>query len=169
MNASATQQFNSLEDVFFHELEDIYDAEKRLTNALPKMRDSASSPELKECFDQHLQETEGHVGRLEKVFQELGRKPSRENCEAMKGLIREGEEIIQSQGDASAHDAALIAAAQRVEHYEIAAYGTARTLARQLDHSDLASRLEETLNEEKNADKMLNDIAESRANPGATG
>ncbi len=163
--AESTQQFNSLEDFFVHQLEDIYDAEKRLTSALPKMRDSAHNSDLKNAFDEHLKETENQIARLDKVFESIGKRPQRESCEAMKGLIREGEDMIQSGGDENAHDAALIAAAQRVEHYEIAAYGTARTLADRLERRDAAEQLDATLAEEKSADSKLNAIAEREVNP----
>lgn len=166
--AESSQQFNSLEDFFVHQLEDIYDAEKRLTNALPQMRDSAHNSDLKNAFDEHLKETENQIARLDKVFESIGKRPQRESCEAMKGLIREGEQMIQSGGDESAHDAALIAAAQRVEHYEIAAYGTARTLADRLERRDAAEQLDATLAEEKSADSKLNAIAEREVNPEMT-
>jgi len=168
MATSAQEHFGSLEDLFVHQLEDIYDAEKRLTSALPKMRDAASNQQLKDAFSHHLEETQGHVSRLDKVFQELGKQPQRETCPAMQGLIKEGEEMIQSQADSATHDAALIAAAQRVEHYEMAAYGTARTLANRLQYREMASQLEATLNEEKSADSKLNDIAESHVHPQAS-
>ncbi|MEX1081563.1 MAG: ferritin-like domain-containing protein [Halofilum sp. (in: g-proteobacteria)] len=163
--ASTTQQFNTIEDFFIHQLEDIYDAEKRLTSALPKMRDSAHNSDLKTAFDEHLKETENQIARLDKVFESIGKRPQRESCEAMKGLIKEGEEMIQSRGDESAHDAALIAAAQRVEHYEIAAYGTARSLADRLERREAVEQLEATLAEEKSADDKLNAIAERQVNP----
>lgn len=161
---ASTQQFDSLQDLFVHQLEDIYDAEKRLTSALPKMRDSAHSSDLKSTFDEHIKETENHIARLDKVFEGMGMRPQRENCQAMTGLIQEGEEMVQSKGDESAHDAALIAAAQRVEHYEIAAYGTARSLADRLDQPELAKQLDATLAEEKSADEKLNKLAEKQVN-----
>lgn len=161
------QEFNTLQDFFVHQLEDIYDAEKRISAALPKMRDSASNSDLKSAFDEHLKETENQIARLDKVFEGLGMRPQRESCEAMKGLIREGEEMIESKGDDSTHDAALIAAAQRVEHYEMAAYGTARTLANRLNHPEMAEQLEATLAEEKSADEKLNALAERQVNPSA--
>src|SRR5207245_1843412 len=121
---------------------DLYDAEQRLTSALPKMAEAAHSPQLKRAFETHLKETEGHVRRLERVFSQIGKSPERETCEAMKGLISEGEEMISATGDANVKDAALIAAAQRVEHYEIAAYGTVRTLAKHLGLDGVASELQ---------------------------
>jgi ferritin-like metal-binding protein YciE len=164
MKLFTSLEFNSLEDLFIEQIEDLYDAENRLTKALPKMAEAAHSPDLRSAFQTHLRETEGHVVRLERVFQKLGRTPERETCEAMKGLIAEGEEMISAKGDPSVKDAALIAAAQRVEHYEIAAYGTARTFARQLGRESIANELQETLDEEGNADKILTEIAESVIN-----
>lgn len=150
---------NSLKDLLIHEMKDLYSAETQLTKALPKMVEAASHEKLKAAFEEHLQETRNHVSRLEEAFGHLGENAQGEHCEAMEGLLEEGEETIQKQGDPDVKDAALIAAAQRVEHYEIAGYGTARTYAERLDLSDVASLLEETLDEEKAADKKLNKIA----------
>lgn len=155
---------NNLEDLLCLEVEDLYDAEQRLTEALPKMAEAASDPQLKAAFNSHLEETKQHVNRLEQIFQQLDKKPRRETCPAMKGLIEEGEEIISAKGDDAVRDAALIGAAQRVEHYEIAAYGTARTLAEKLNKQDAARLLQETLDEEGAADKKLTQIAESSVN-----
>jgi ferritin-like metal-binding protein YciE len=157
-------ELNSLQDLFVNQIEDLYDAENRLIEALPKMAEAAHSPQLKAAFQSHLQETRGHVGRLEQVFEALARPPKRETCQAMKGLIAEGEEAIKAKGDPAVRDAALIAAAQRVEHYEMAGYGTARTLATQLAHDRPAMVLQETLEEEKAADQKLTTIAESSVN-----
>ncbi|HLU49586.1 MAG TPA: ferritin-like domain-containing protein, partial [Planctomycetota bacterium] len=145
-------------------LEDLYDAEKRLTTALPKMVDAATSPELKTALRDHEGETRAQINRLEGVFSRLQRTPTRETCEAMKGLIREGEEMISARGDDAVRDAAIIAAAQRVEHYEIAAYGTARTFAQQLGWNEIADALQSILDEEVAADHKLTEIAESRVN-----
>jgi ferritin-like metal-binding protein YciE len=161
-------EFNSLEDLFVNQIEDLYDAENRLTKALPKMADAASSSSLKQAFQSHLTETEGHVSRLETIFREVKAEPKRETCQAMKGLISEGEEMIDATGDNAVKDAALIAAAQRVEHYEISGYGTARTIAQQLGMTNVANLLQQTLNEEKAADQKLNTIAESSVNVRAT-
>jgi len=161
-------EFNSLEDLFVNQIEDLYDAENRLTKALPKMADAASSSSLKQAFQSHLTETEGHVSRLEMIFREVKAEPKRETCQAMKGLISEGEEMIDATGDNAVKDAALIAAAQRVEHYEISGYGTARTIAQQLGMTNVANLLQQTLNEEKAADQKLNTIAESSVNVRAT-
>jgi ferritin-like metal-binding protein YciE len=155
---------NSLEDLFINQLEDLYDAEKRITKALPKMIDAASAANLKQALQHHLTETEGHVTRLERVFAELNRTPGRETCEAMKGLLSEGEEMIKADGTPDVKDAALIAAAQRVEHYEMSGYGTARTFAQRLGLTDAATLLQSTLQEEMVADKKLTQIAESSVN-----
>ena len=152
-------QLQSLNDVLTHELQDLYDAEQQLVQALPKMAQAASNQELREAFENHLRETQDHVRRLEDIFGQLGISGSGETCEGMQGLIKEGEKTISTQGDSTAKDAALIAAAQRVEHYEIAAYGTARTLADELDLDEAQDLLDQTLDEEANADKLLTKIA----------
>ena len=157
-------ELNTLEDLFVEQIEDLYDAEKRLTSALPEMEKAATNPQLKDAFRSHLRETEGQVARLESIFRTLGRDPSRETCEAMKGLIKEGSDIVNAKGDTSVKDAALIAAAQRVEHYEIAGYGSARTFAQRLGHTDAARLLQETLDEEAAADKKLTAIANGNVN-----
>ena len=156
--------FNNLNDLLIHELGDLYDAENRLTEALPKMAEAARSSELKIAFQDHLRETEQHVHRLEQVFSRMGCEPKRETCPAMKGLIAEGEQMISSTGDDKVRDAGLIGAAQRVEHYEMAAYGTARSFAQQLGMSEVAQILQQTLDEEGAADKKLTKIAESSVN-----
>jgi ferritin-like metal-binding protein YciE len=160
-------EFNSLRDLFVNQIEDLYDAENRLTKALPKMAEVAGASELKQAFQQHLTETRGHVSRLETIFRDLNIEPKRETCEAMKGLIAEGEQVINAKGDSDVKDAALIAAAQRVEHYEMAGYGSARNFAQRLGLSQAANLLQQTLNEEGAADKKLTQIAESAVNPQA--
>lgn len=162
-------EFNNFEDLFREQIEDLYDAEHRLTEALPKMADAAHSPQLKRAFEEHLRETQGHVSRLEQVFREINTDPKRTTCPAMKGLIAEGEEMIKAKGDVDIKDAALIAAAQRVEHYEMSGYGSARAFARRLGLTQAVSLLQQTLNEEKAADEKLNQIAESSVNPQAAG
>src|SRR4029079_8551447 len=137
----------------------LYDAEKQLLTALPKLAGAANAQELREAFETHLQETRALAERFERVFSDLGMPMPTEQCKAMRGLIAEGEEIVQATGDPAAKDAALIAAAQRVEHYEIAGYGTVRTLAKVLDHGDAASILDDTLDEEGKADALLTKIA----------
>ena len=157
-------ELNSLNDLFLNQLQDLYDAEHRLTKALPKMAEAATTPDLKSAFQSHLRETEEHVNRLTRAFQRLGVDPKRETCEAMKGLIEEGEQAISAKGDSEVKDAALIAAAQRVEHYEMSGYGTARSLANRLGHSEIAGILTQTLQEEVAADKKLTKIAETEVN-----
>ena len=151
-------QLDTLQDVFEHEISDLYSAEKQLVEVLPKMVSAASNDELRQAFEHHLEETRDHVRRLEEIRGQVGTSASDE-CEGMRGLIREGEEILTGSGDPAAKDAALIGAAQRVEHYEIAAYGTARTHADQLGFDDAKDLLDQTLDEESNADKLLTKIA----------
>jgi len=157
----------NLEDLLVLQLEDLLSAENQLISALPKMANAATCSHLKSAFESHLQETKHHQERLQSAFRMLGKEPKSETCEAMKGLISEGQEIINSTGDADVKDSALIAAAQRVEHYEIAGYGCARTFARRLHREDLAQLLQETLEEEAKADKLLTEIGESSTNPQA--
>ncbi len=152
-------------DLFELELKDIYSAEKQITKALPKMAKAATNEDLKEAFESHLEETEGQIERLERIFKELDISFARvEKCKAMEGLIEEGKEIMEEDLEPEVLDAALICAAQKVEHYEMAAYGCARTFAQQLGHSEIADLLQETLDEEGAADKKLNEIAESVVN-----
>ena len=167
MGLFSSMTLNSLGDLFVVQLQDLYDAEQRLTQALPKMAEAASNSTLKTAFQSHLRETESHVAQLEKIFGVMGMNADRETCQAMKGLIAEGEDAIGASGDAAVRDAALIAAAQRVEHYEIAGYGTVRTLALQLGREDIAETLQKTLDEEGACDKKLTKIAESSVNVGA--
>jgi ferritin-like metal-binding protein YciE len=154
---------DSLEELLQEELKDIYDAEQQLTKALPKLIKKAQSPELKEAIEEHLGQTEQHVERLERVFEQLGLPARGKRCEGMKHLIAEGNEMIGEAEDAT-RDAVLIASAQKVEHYEIASYGTLRTWANILGHDDVAATLEETLDEEKEADQKLTQIAEAVVN-----
>jgi ferritin-like metal-binding protein YciE len=152
-------KLTSLHDVFVEQLADLLSAERQLLEALPKMATAASTPDLLDAIEEHLDETREHVARLERVY-ELANLPAMdEECEAMKGLIREGEEVVQADGDPVAKDVALIASAQRVEHYEIAAYGTVRELAKQLDLNEVASILDDTLTEKTAADERLTRIA----------
>jgi ferritin-like metal-binding protein YciE len=157
-------KIESMEDLFLEQIEDLYDAEHRLVKALPKMAEASTSQTLRQAFQSHLIETEGHVGRLEKVFRMLGQDPKSHTCDAMKGLVSEGEDVVSDIDASSLRDAGLIAAANRVEHYEIAAYGSARTFAQILGLTEAASLLEQTLQEEKKADQKLTDIAESLVN-----
>jgi ferritin-like metal-binding protein YciE len=164
MGLFTSHEFNSLEDLFEQQLGDLYDTEQRLIKALPKMASAAHSSSLKHAFTEHLEQTKNQAHRLENIFNQLGKKPKRETCEAMKGLVSEGEEMIEAKGDSDVKDAALIAAAQRVEHYEMAGYGTARNFAQRLGHHQAAQLLQETLDEEKEADSLLTKIAVETVN-----
>jgi ferritin-like metal-binding protein YciE len=154
----------TLDDLLNEQLQDLYNAEKQLTKALPKMAKAASYPELKKAFQDHLAQTEGHVSRLEQVFESLGQPVKGKTCKAMKGLIEEGAEAIDEDALDTVKDAALIAAAQRVEHYEIAGYGTVRTFAQSLGHDQAARLLQQTLDEEGAADKLLTKLAVTQIN-----
>lgn len=162
-------KLDSLRDVLTESVRDLYNAETQLVKALPRMAKAASSPELKAAFTEHLEETRRQVERLDQVCELLGVKAKGKTCQAMKGLIEEGAEIIAEDGDPSAKDAALIGAAQKVEHYEIAGYGTARTFASILGEDDVAALLQATLDEEGAADEKLTSIAESGLNQEAAG
>ncbi len=160
----ATEKLNSMQDLFEHEIKDLYSAESQLTDALPKMAEKAENPQLRQAFETHLKETEQQRKRLEQIGKMCGFDVKGEKCQAMEGLIKEGKHMLEMKGDASVRDAGLIASAQRVEHYEMAGYGTARTYAQQLGLNEAADLLEQTLNEEKRTDQKLNDIAISRVN-----
>jgi ferritin-like metal-binding protein YciE len=152
-------QFNSLQDVFAEQLNDLRSAEEQLVRALPKLVGAASSDDLRQAFDEHLGQTRGHLERLQDLLATSGVAQTREVCVGMQGLIEEGSKVVEATGDPLAKDAALIAAAQRVEHYEIAAYGTAATLADLLGLDKAADVLGQTLDEEESADKLLTKIA----------
>jgi ferritin-like metal-binding protein YciE len=153
---------NELRELYIEQLRDLYSAETQLVKALPKMAEASTSEELKSGFEEHLQQTQGHVQRLETIFQNLGEKPTGEKCKGMEGLIKEGSEVIENDDfEGELKDAALIAAAQRVEHYEIAGYGTVRTFANLLEDDEAVELLEQTLDEEKETDEKLTEIAES--------
>lgn len=152
---------DSLADAFYDELRDVLSAEKQLTKALPKMAKKASSPDLKKAFDDHLKETERHVERVEKAFEETGKAARAKTCEAMKGLIEEGEELMKEDGEPAVKDAVMIAAAQKVEHYEIATYGTLCTWAERLGYSNALELLKQNCDEEEAADKKLSQLAKS--------
>jgi len=162
--ALVSPEYNTLNDLFVAELEDLYDAEKRLVEALPKMETAASSQELKSAFREHLVQTEDHVKRLDDIFHQLGKEAGWVTCQGIKGIISEGEDIIDAKGDDVVRDAGLIGAAQRVEHYEIAAYGTARTFARHLGLDNIADILQKTLREEEETDAKLTQVAEAGIN-----
>ncbi|HTS38865.1 MAG TPA: ferritin-like domain-containing protein [Candidatus Solibacter sp.] len=154
-------QKGSLRQVYIDELKDLYSAEMQLVKALPKMAKAASNAELRQTFEEHLRQTSEHVSRLEQIFEMLEEKPSGKKCLGMEGLVKEGAEAISEDYDDSARDAAIIGAAQRVEHYEIAGYGTARAFAELLGEEEHISLIEQTLNEEKRADEKLTQLSTS--------
>lgn len=153
-------KLDSLKTLYVHELNDLYDAEHQLLKALPKMARAASSEDLRMEFERHLDQTEEHVRRLERAFALLKEPPTRITCKAMKGLIEEGAEMINADGDSVFKDAGLISAAQRIEHYEIAGYGCARTYAETLGEGEAAELLQKTLDEERSTDESLTELAE---------
>ena len=157
-------KLESLRELLVDELKDLYSAENQLVKALPKMAKAAASPELKAAFEEHLEETKGQVDRLVTIFEQLEGSPKGKKCKAMEGLVEEGSEFIDADGDDYVKDAALICAAQKVEHYEIASYGCARTFATLLGLDEVAELLQETLDEEGNADKKLTELAETVIN-----
>jgi len=159
MGLFTSKKFESLECLFWDQVRDLYDAEQRILKALPKMADAATHPELKTAFTEHQSETEVQVSRLEQIFSRHDKDAKRESCEAMKGIIAEGEEIVDCEGPADVKDHALVVAAQRVEHYEIAGYGGARALAHRIGFTQDAELLQQTLDEEGDADKRLTHIA----------
>ena len=154
----------TLHDAFLDELKDAYDAEKQLTKALPKLAKASTSPELRQAFEDHLEETNGHIQKLEQVFQSLDEKVKGTHCDGIEGIIDEGKKVMDEDFEGATMDACLITAAQRAEHYEIAAYGTLVAWAKTMSHNDAADLLQEILDEEKAADERLNAIAESGVN-----
>lgn len=163
-NTADESKDQELHELFIDELADLLNAETQLTKALPKMAGAAESAELRAAFESHLEETQEHVNRLKEVFKSVDAPVRTKTCKAMKGLLEEGEEIMEEHKGSSALDAALIAAAQKVEHYEIASYGTVRAWAERMNHSEAIELLEDTLNEEKAADEKLTSIAEASVN-----
>jgi len=149
----------TMEELFIEELRDLYDAENQLTKALPKMSKAAASDDLRDVFEEHLGQTEEQVERLKRIFELVGEKPTGRKCAAMTGLIKEGDEMVSDSDETAVRDAGLIAAAQKVEHYEISGYGSARTHAELLGNTEAARLLEQTLKEEKAADDKLNQLA----------
>jgi ferritin-like metal-binding protein YciE len=150
----------SLRDLYMEQLRDLYDAEHQLIKALPKMADEATSEDLRSALEEHLDVTRQQASRIEQIFNQMGEKPKAQKCKGMEGLVKEGSEVLEEDMDEDVKDAAIIAAAQRVEHYEIAGYGTVRTYANLLGENEAARLLEQSLEEEKEADQTLNDIAE---------
>jgi ferritin-like metal-binding protein YciE len=157
-------EMESLKELYVEELKDLYSAEKQLVKALPRMAKNASNPELKQAFTDHLQETEGHVERLEQIFEMLGERAGGKKCKGMEGLIEEAKELLEEDATEEVLDAGMISKAQHVEHYEMAGYGTVRTYARQLGLDEQADLLQQTLDEEGKADELLTQIAESSVN-----
>lgn len=155
---------NSMQDLVVYKLQAIYDAENQALQSYPQIMQSVNSPQLKQALQQHMQQTQDQVQRLEQIFQQMGQSPSSQTCISMQGLIQEAQQLIQQGGSPEVLDAAIIGAAQAIEHHEIAAYGTARTLAQQLGLNDAAKLLEQTLEEEKQTDAMLTQLAEQNVN-----
>ena len=158
---------DSLDKLFLEELKDIYNAEKQLTRALPRMAKAAESPELRQAFTKHLTETEGQIQRLQRIFSSLGQAARGKKCKGMEGLIEEGKEMMEEEGEPQVVDAALISAAQKVEHYEIASYGCLRSYAELLGYSEAVQLLQQNLQEEEAADKKLTQLGESGINEAA--
>ena len=158
---------DNLSNLFLNELKDVYNAEKQIVTALPRMAKAASSPDLAEAFAAHLAETHGHVQRLERIFESLGQTARGKKCKGMEGLLEEGKEILEEEGEDSVIDAALISAAQRVEHYEMAAYGCLKAYAELLGYSDAVKLLNQTLEEEEAADEKLSTLADGGINSAA--
>jgi ferritin-like metal-binding protein YciE len=157
-------KLSSLEDLFVSELQDLYSAENQIIKALPKMAKTATSSELQECLETHLEETREQVNRLDQIFEKIGRSAKGKKCKGMEGLLEEGKELMGEDAEENVLDAGLIAAAQRVEHYEIAAYGSVRTFAETLGYDEAVSLLEQTLEEEKQADEKLTEVATTVVN-----
>jgi len=157
-------EMESLRELYVDELKDLWSAETQITKALPKMMKAATNPKLKKAFNTHLKQTERHVKRLERIFKELDESPRGKKCVGMEGLIKEGQELIKEKPEADVLDAGLIAAAQHVEHYEIAGYGCVRTWARLIGEDRQADLLQETIDEEEQTDRLLTDLAESEIN-----
>ena len=155
---------NNLRELFHEQLKDIYSAEKQLTEALPKLAEAASSKDLKNALNQHLQETQNHLERVAQLLDSMDVNPGNKKCKGMEGLVEEGNEMARKRGDAAAQDAGIVAAAQKAEHYEIATYGTLRTWARQLGDNNAAQTLQSILDEEYAANDKLTQIAESHLN-----
>lgn len=161
------EKIDSLEHLLLHEIKDLYHAEKQIVKALPKVAKKVASPTLKEALEEHLQETKGHVERLEQVFELLGQPAKAVKCQGMQGILEEGEETLKLKASSDTLDAAIILAAQKVEHYEIASYGSATTWADMLGRHDIKRLLGQTLEEEEQADQKLSDLAKAGINQGS--
>ena len=160
MTKGITMQLNTLNEALQSELADLFDAEQQLLTNLPKVAQAVENSSLKTAIEEHLKETREQVARLERIFKILGRRPEPDQCEAMKGLLEEADEVISASGNKQVKDAVIIGALQRIEHYEIAGYGTARAFADQLDMEDVADLLQESLDEESSSDRKLTSLAE---------
>jgi ferritin-like metal-binding protein YciE len=156
-----SREIHNLRELFVEQLRDLYDGEQQINEALPKLIEKANNPELKDVLRDHLEESRTHIERLEKIFQRLDQKPTGERCKGMKGILKEGDDLVGKAKDPAVIDTCIIVAAQRVEHYEVAGYGTVRTFAKQMGEESIAQLLEQTLNEEKQADVRLSEIANS--------
>lgn len=161
-------KFETLHDLYLSELRDLYGAEQQIVKALPKVIDKTTNPELRQALENHLGQTRGHVSRLEEIFQMHGEEPKKQKCKGIDGILDEGNDMIGKDATPEVRDAAIISACQRVEHYEMAAYGSVRTYAQQMGHDRAVQLLQQTLNEEGQADKLLTDIAQRRVNIEAT-
>jgi len=157
-------KLESLHDLYLNELQDIYGAEEQILKALPKVIEKTTTPELRQALSNHLQETRGHVSRLEQIFEMHGEEAKKQKCKGMQGVLSEGDDLIGHDAPPQVRDAAIISACQRVEHYEMAVYGTLRTYAQQMGHERAAALLQQTLNEETAADQKLTNIAATRVN-----
>jgi ferritin-like metal-binding protein YciE len=162
-------KLDSLDNLFLHQLKDLLSAERQLVKALPKMAKGTANEELRAAVEEHLEQTKGHVSRLEEIFGMIGKTARAEHCKAMEGLIEEGSELLEEEGEETVKDAAIIGAAQKVEHYEISGYGTARTLAELLGLDKAVDLLQQTLDEEKETDAKLTELATSKINSEAQG
>jgi ferritin-like metal-binding protein YciE len=167
IKAKGNMKLDTLEQLYINELRDLYSAENQLLKALPKMAKGASAPELKDAFEKHFEQTTGHVARLQQLFGQLDESPKGKTCHGMKGLLEEGAEILKADGEASVLDANMIVAAQKVEHYEIASYGSVRTFANLLGRDEEVRLLQSTLDEESETNEILNKLAETIVNPEA--
>lgn len=161
-------KLESLHDLYLNELRDLYGAEQQIVKALPKVIDKTTSPQLRQALENHLEQTRGHVTRLEEIFRMHGEEAKKVKCKGMDGILDEGDDLIGKDATPEVRDAAIVSACQRVEHYEMAVYGSVRTYAQQMGHDRAAAILQQTLDEEKQADALLTQVAQSRVNIEAT-